>query len=65
MAWFFLFQYFQKRIGKTQHHTGIEAFGIDSGIFAKSKMSPVNQSHRIEEKKFMGLLLRHEVCFFG
>jgi hypothetical protein len=60
MAWLFLFQDLQQRIGKAQHDAGIQAFGVDSGVFAKRKMGPVNQGHGIEKEKFVCVLGRHQ-----
>jgi len=59
VAWFFFFQYFQKCIGKSEHHTRIETFRIDSWVFAKCKMCPIDQGHGVQQKEFMGLFLRH------
>ncbi len=46
----FFFQNLQQRIGKTEHHPGIQPFAVDSGVFAKGKMSSINKSHGIQKK---------------
>ena len=57
VAGFFFFQDLQERVGKAKHYSRVEPFGVDSGVFTKGKMSPIDQGHGVQKKKFMGLSL--------
>ena len=40
--------YFQQRVGKTHHRTGIQAGAGNAGILNKGKEGAVNKRHSIE-----------------